>query len=737
MGSLILLLLVIDRRARVVARVKALQAAAAEVASKAEEQEEWERRRRSLHDQLVQENEEVQAQLTSLRSKNDETDRRLATGKEQIASITQRLEAELARLTQGEKTLESRRAEVAGKAKEAAASQEALSELTADLLRLEKTLTDLKAARLKQQQMYSLVPYKGKRGDNRKPVYIECVYDGLIFHPDLRTMRGFGVTPMDYRAEIARRVAGERAYLLMLVRPDGIGTYYRLAGALQGLGVDYGYEFIDRDWMLDFTGEKSQQWIAASNATPTGPVDPTLGKTRHVVGLSGAKQDSTDPLEPRLQPGRNGTLTVTPQPKPGQFAGTGTSNQPTTGANAPNWTSRSAYGRGKGSGSQQTGSQQTGGPGTSGATGGLTLAGGGNGGATAPGTAPTVPGTSGSDRASTNPLALPGIPGGSGPVMIERPVAMQPDAGPSTAASASTFPIGSGGGVNAGGTGSLLNQNAADKAWPQSANGVSPSVAAASGSPGAGSGGSLGGAGGQGAGSPETVNASSGGQSTGPESQAASVPGSMGPSLGAGLAGQPPVAGGQSAGTTGAPASDGQPAPPSGQPTGSGSGSSSDGTASDGNSSGQAGDSVGLETNVEPRPTAPNPLNSLPGSRPRPVAGSAVRSFMLNRNRDWIITVDCSGSTVGIERTDQRIPISDLTPADGVTNPLLDAIKALVDRRQATVPAGDLPYRPIIRFRVHADGLRAYYAAYPALEPLHVSMRRENVDPDEDRARGR
>jgi hypothetical protein len=53
----------------------------------------------------------------------------------------------------------------------------------------------------------------------------------------------------------------------------------------------------------------------------------------------------------------------------------------------------------------------------------------------------------------------------------------------------------------------------------------------------------------------------------------------------------------------------------------------------------------------------------------------------------------------------------------------------MIDRRQATVRTGDEPYQPRIRFRVKRDGLRAYYAAYPALAPLQLPMSRETVEP--------
>jgi hypothetical protein len=66
-------------------------------------------------------------------------------------------------------------------------------------------------------------------------------------------------------------------------------------------------------------------------------------------------------------------------------------------------------------------------------------------------------------------------------------------------------------------------------------------------------------------------------------------------------------------------------------------------------------------------------------------------------------------------------------------NLLLQAVKQMIDRRQAMVRAGEPPYRPIVRFQVRPDGLQAYYLAFPALESLQVPMMRENLRHEEKR----
>src|SRR5438128_2263659 len=73
MGSLILLLLVIDRRAKFVARVKAMRAVEQALAATAEDEKaaanhraEWERRRQLLHAQLQQEDQQVVSELQAV-----------------------------------------------------------------------------------------------------------------------------------------------------------------------------------------------------------------------------------------------------------------------------------------------------------------------------------------------------------------------------------------------------------------------------------------------------------------------------------------------------------------------------------------------------------------------------------------------------------------------------------------------------------------------------------------------
>src|SRR5438132_1230277 len=81
------------------------------------------------------------------------------------------------------------------------APRNGLARLTVELQTVERTLADLKWARQQQQQTYSLVPYRGRQGDERRPFYIECTAHGLVFHPDHLALEGPTFSAGEVRAE--------------------------------------------------------------------------------------------------------------------------------------------------------------------------------------------------------------------------------------------------------------------------------------------------------------------------------------------------------------------------------------------------------------------------------------------------------------------------------------------------------------------------------------------------------
>jgi hypothetical protein len=105
------------------------------------------------------------------------------------------------------------------------------------------------------------------------------------------------------------------------------------------------------------------------------------------------------------------------------------------------------------------------------------------------------------------------------------------------------------------------------------------------------------------------------------------------------------------------------------------------------------------------------------------------RSF---RDRDWIIVIECKADSALIELNREQVATTALARRGDGDVALAQAVRRLIDRRQALVPEGEPPYQPRIRFVVRPEGLRTYYLAYPALEALKLPMTCQNFEPEEE-----
>lgn len=285
MGSLILLLLVMDRRAKAVARAKLHQAAARAAEDDAQariaRREEWERKRAALHAALLRQDEEVRLALRTTQAKAEAAAARAGVARADAQALEMRLGGARQEVVEQERMLVAEKARLALAGRETETLLAERVRLTAELEQLEHALRDLIALRQRRQQTYSVVPYHGKHGDNRRPLYVECAAIGLVFHPDRKVMSGAELAPLTIRAEVEHRLAGQMAprstkpYLLLLVRPDGVETFYRIQAALAGLTADFGYELIDSGWVLEFPedeGHAAKPWKTVGRSAESGPM---------------------------------------------------------------------------------------------------------------------------------------------------------------------------------------------------------------------------------------------------------------------------------------------------------------------------------------------------------------------------------------------------------------------------------------------------------------------------------
>jgi hypothetical protein len=97
-------------------------------------------------------------------------------------------------------------------------------------------------------------------------------------------------------------------------------------------------------------------------------------------------------------------------------------------------------------------------------------------------------------------------------------------------------------------------------------------------------------------------------------------------------------------------------------------------------------------------------------------------------NRDFVIKLECFDDSVVLYPSGQTFEMKAGVSQTEIEDRLVRSVMSLVSRRQASVRAGEPPYRPILRFQVHPDGLRTYFRVYPLLESLRFPMIRENLE---------
>lgn len=299
MGALILVLLVMDRKAKLAAQAKAQEKVrqqqheyAGRTAARKREAEAkrksalaaWEKRRDELRGRVSAEKRQLDDEMKRVEARLAEAAARLRREEDVVQKLRAQVDVEKTRLVQQEKAVAAAKQEAEGLTGKAAEANAARERLTAELDQLEKTLAQLREARQRDATTYSVVPYRGKRGDSRRPLYVECAAGGLIFHPD--RLQVDTEVPAAIRQEVERRVTAQkeelarqgvsqaRPYLMLLVRPDGILRRYQIEAAIRDLGVDFGYELVDAAWKLHFPTPDETRTAATPSPSPEPPPTP-------------------------------------------------------------------------------------------------------------------------------------------------------------------------------------------------------------------------------------------------------------------------------------------------------------------------------------------------------------------------------------------------------------------------------------------------------------------------------
>ena len=117
-----------------------------------------------------------------------------------------------------------------------------------------------------QSQSYAIIPYAGEQGTHRRPIYIECVAEGILIQPEqiliteaeMAGPPGPG-NPLDACLRTIREFYAEHTgdhqvspYPLLIVRASGVRSYGVARQAMTDWQDEFGYELIDDDLKLAF-----------------------------------------------------------------------------------------------------------------------------------------------------------------------------------------------------------------------------------------------------------------------------------------------------------------------------------------------------------------------------------------------------------------------------------------------------------------------------------------------------
>ena len=276
MGSLIVLLVLVLQQARVqggaaVAEAveqaveQARQQRAVARQQQAKEREE-QRKRRELHEELEWQREQLEEQLASQNEQLKKQRLELSHLEDHI----RRLEDQHRQLMSQHDALTKNSSDQTSNSNseaEKAQRQTELNELLEKIAAAKKALEEARERNAKRPPSFAIVPYDGKNGTRRRPIYLECGEEGIVLHPE-----GVVFMPRDFQGPLgpgnpldaALRTVREywarvndpqqmgEPYPLLIVRPSGAIAYAMARAAMKSWEEEFGYELVDAETVLEF-----------------------------------------------------------------------------------------------------------------------------------------------------------------------------------------------------------------------------------------------------------------------------------------------------------------------------------------------------------------------------------------------------------------------------------------------------------------------------------------------------
>lgn len=211
--------------------------------------------------------EERQIQIDGLKDVRPEALQRLEDARatrSHFESEVRQLQQEARSLAESLLALENQRQGVQA----AEVSDIELEQLRTRISEAKKTLEQKREAAQQQPEVtWSIQPYKGNSGTDRRPIFVECRSDHIVIQPlDIRIAQkelkaavfpgnmldAALLTIREYWQRFDLEGDAGRAYPLIVVRPDGALTFQVVKASLKAWDDEYGYEIVDADKKIGF-----------------------------------------------------------------------------------------------------------------------------------------------------------------------------------------------------------------------------------------------------------------------------------------------------------------------------------------------------------------------------------------------------------------------------------------------------------------------------------------------------
>ncbi len=215
---------------------------------------------------------DLQLESNRLKRQRDSQAAELTAAQQQLAAAKQNLDLHLKNMTAIQQDHEKLRTEDR-------AFITARKKLLLKIREAEKHLNELQQRQATAPSKFAFVPYDGRQGTARRPIFIECTANGIRFWPENvslgpNQLEGFteGYNPLlagvqaltNHWKRAATLSDGEAVgdpYVMLVVRPEGSIAYYLARKFLTEWKDSYGYELIedDFDWHIPQADPNAKQ----------------------------------------------------------------------------------------------------------------------------------------------------------------------------------------------------------------------------------------------------------------------------------------------------------------------------------------------------------------------------------------------------------------------------------------------------------------------------------------------